>query len=110
MGGGGGLIAKLSEEKYEAELIFPGDEGVQNKKPSVGMDIFCNYTQQEKCTQMNLLGSYKTSHARTAIWCNYMYIVKLTCHKQPYKNTCTGREVALLYCITIMDKWLQVND
>ena len=32
----GVLIAKLSEETYEAELEFPGDEGVQNKKPSTG--------------------------------------------------------------------------
>ena len=45
-GGGWVLKAKLLEEKYEAQMEFPGGEGVQNKKTFHGgsMHIFWNYT------------------------------------------------------------------
>ena len=32
----GALRAKLLEENYRAKLEFPGGEGVQNEKPSMG--------------------------------------------------------------------------
>ena len=43
LGGGGEVLkAKLLEEKHEAKLEYPGGEGVQNKKSSVGgVWIYC---------------------------------------------------------------------
>ena len=47
VGGGGVFKGKLLDEKYKANLDFPGgvSEGVQNKRPSMGggLDIFWNY-------------------------------------------------------------------
>ena len=45
-GGGGGVRSQTLEAKYEAKLEFPGERGVQNKKPSIGGVLIFSGTAQ----------------------------------------------------------------
>ena len=61
--GGRGLIkAKLLEEKYEAKREFPGSEGVQNVKPSVGgVWIFLELNNSSQKNMISIYSMYSFS-------------------------------------------------